>query len=90
MEYSTQERNVCDMEVELQVRSRSVALCRVFDLEFNGIHLAQVILKLWVVYGQNIIDVPECEIEPRRLLFPPSYEQRLYKFCFIWVEKYVG
>ena len=27
------------------VRSRSVALC-VFDLEFNGIHLAQVILKL--------------------------------------------
>ena len=61
-----------DRQKKFQVRSRSVALCRVFDLEFNGIHLAQVILKIWVVYGQNIIDVPVCEIEPRRQLFPPS------------------
>ena len=34
--------------------------------------------------------VPVCEIEPRRQLFPPGWEQRLYKFCFIWVKKYVG
>ena len=40
----------------IQVRSRSIALCRVFDFEFNGIHLAKVIHKLRVVYGQNIID----------------------------------
>ena len=56
----------------------SVALCRVFDLKFNGIHLAQVIFKLWVVYGQNIIDVPVCEIEPRCQLFPSGWEQIRY------------
>ena len=61
-----------------------------FDLEFNGIHLAQVILKLWVVYGQNIIHVPASEIESRRQLFPAGWEHRLYKFCFIWIEKIVG
>ena len=54
-----------DRQKYVQVRSRSDALCRVFDLEFNLIHLAQVILKLWVVYGQNIIDVPVCEIRQK-------------------------
>ena len=44
-------------------------------------------LKLSVVYGQNIIDVPICEIEPRFQLFPVGWEQSLYKFCFMWVEK---
>ena len=44
-------------------RNRSVALCRVFDLKFNGIQLAKVILKLWVVNGRNIVDVPVCEID---------------------------
>ena len=43
--------------------NRSVALCRVFGLKFNGTHLAQAILKLWVVYGQIIIDVPVCKID---------------------------
>ena len=52
-----------DRQKLIQVRNRSVALCGVFDLKFNGIHLPQVILKLWVVYGQNIIDVPVCEID---------------------------
>ena len=34
--------------------------------------LGQVILKLWGVYGQNIIDVPKCETEPRcQLVFLP-------------------
>ena len=42
--------------------------------KFNGIHLAKVILKLWVVYGQNIIDVPICEIEQRCKLFPAGWE----------------
>ena len=41
----------------------------VFDLEFNGIHLTQVIFKLVVVDGQNIIDVPVCEIKSRRHVF---------------------
>ena len=61
-----------DRQKYIQIRSRSVALCLVFDLKFNMIHLAQVILKLWVVYGQNIIDVPVCEIEPICQLFPPG------------------
>ena len=30
-----------------QVRNRSVALCCVFDLKFNGIHLTQVVIKFW-------------------------------------------
>ena len=42
-----------DRQKLIKVRTRSVALCRVFDLEFKGIHLSQVILKLWVVYGQT-------------------------------------
>ena len=54
-----------DRQKLIQVRSRSGVLCRDFDLKFNGIHLAQVILKLWVNQRQNIIDVPTCEIEPR-------------------------
>ena len=40
-------------------KSRSVAFCGVLNLKFNVIRLAQVILKLRVVYGQNIIDVPD-------------------------------
>ena len=76
-----------DRQKLIQVRSRSVALCRVFDLEFNGIHLAQVILKLWVVYGQNIIDVPvyvklnrdaNCfpPVESKECINSASYEKR--------------
>ena len=75
---ATQERKICDIEIAIVTfvingsvkltvpsidrRNRSVALCRVYDLKFNGVHLAKVILKIWVVYGQNIIDVPVCEI----------------------------
>ena len=70
-------------------KSRSVAFGRVFDLKFNEIHLTKVIRKR-VVYGQNIIDLSICEIEPRFQLFSASWEQWLFKFCFIWVEKYVG
>ena len=74
------EQNICDMEIEIvafvinwrfrstevmNVITRSVAFCCVIDLMFNGIHLAQVILKLRAVYGQNIVDVPVCEIKPK-------------------------
>ena len=48
---------------KIHVRSRIVALCHIFDLKFNRIHLTQVVLKIWVVYGQNIMDVTVCEIE---------------------------
>ena len=58
-----------DRQILIQVRSRSVALCRVFELNFYGINLVQVTLNIWVVYGQNISDVPICELEPRCQLF---------------------
>ena len=57
-----------NQQEEIQVRSSSVAFCRVFNLKFNKIHLTHVILKLWVVFGQKIIDVPVRGIEPRCFL----------------------
>ena len=45
--------------------------------KFNGINLAKEFLKLWVVYGQNTIDVPISEIEQRCQLFPAGWEQSL-------------
>ena len=47
----------------------SEALCGVFDLKFNRIHLSQIIFEVWVVYGQLIIDLPVSEIE-QRYCFP--------------------
>ena len=58
-----------DKQKHIQVRSRRGALYRVFDLNFNGIHMAKVILELLVVYWQN---------KPRCQLFPTGWEQRLY------------
>ena len=43
-----------DWQEQIQVGSRSVALRRVFDLKLRGIHLTEIILKVWV-----IIDVPK-------------------------------
>ena len=81
--YSETDSEVCK-------KNRSVALCRVFDLKFNRIHLAQVIIKLCVVYGQHFIDVGENE--PRCELFLYRQEQRVYKvrFIHVWVKKYHG
>ena len=67
-----------------KVRKKSVALCRVFDLKFNGIHLAQVIIKHTVVYGQNIINVPICETEMP--IVSLQLRAKTYRFCFIWVS----
>ena len=108
---ATQERKVCDMEVEIvtfvvegslqltvtldrqeliQVGSRGVALCRVFELKLSGIHLTQIILKIWVIDWQYVIDVSVCEVELRCYFFLSSWEQRLYEFHFVWVQKYIG
>ena len=47
-------------------KKERVALCRLLLIsKFNGIHLTQVLFKHWVLYEQNIIDIPVCEIEPR-------------------------
>ena len=50
---------------QIQVGSRSVALRRVFDLKLRGIHLTKIILKVWVINGQNVVDVSICEVELR-------------------------
>ena len=84
MDIATQERKVCNMEIEIvmfvvkgsakwavpidwqeqiQVGSRSVALRSVFDLKFRGIQLTEIILKVWVINGQNVVDVSSCEFE---------------------------
>ena len=49
-------------------------------------------VSLWIGhsgYRQYIIDVPISEIEPRCQLFFSRWEQVLYKFRFVWTQKYV-
>ena len=48
----------------IKVRSRRIALCRVIDLMFNGIHLTKVIRKVSMIYRQYVIDVV-CEVVQR-------------------------
>ena len=54
-----------DWQDQIKVGSRSVALRRVLDLKLSGIHLTEIILKVWVMNGQNVVDVSMCEVEPR-------------------------
>ena len=57
-----------DWQEQIQVGNRSVALSRVFDLKHRGIHLTEIILKVWVINGQNVVDVSICEVELRCFL----------------------
>ena len=54
-----------DLQEQIQVESRSVALRRFFDLKLRDIHLTEIILKVWVINGQNVIDLSICEDELR-------------------------
>ena len=54
-----------DRQELIQKGSRSVALRRVFDLKLNGIHPTRIILKIWVIDLQYVIDVSVCEVELR-------------------------
>ena len=54
-----------DWQEQIRVRSRSFAFRRVFDLKFRGIHLTEMILKVWVINGQYVINVSICKIELR-------------------------
>ena len=38
-----------DWQKQIKVGSRSVALCRAFDLKFSGIHLTEIFLQVWVI-----------------------------------------
>ena len=44
----------------------SSTICRVFDFKYNRMHLTQIIVIIvWVVYGQYIVNVLTNEIEVR-------------------------
>ena len=51
-----------DRQEQIKVGSRSVALRRVFDLKLRGMHMTEIILKVWVFNGQNVVDVSICEV----------------------------
>ena len=74
-----------DWQEQIQVGSRSVVLRRVFDLKFRGIHLTEVILKVLVINGQNVVDVSICEVELRCLPLLTGREQGLYEFRLVRV-----
>ena len=42
------------------------------------IHLNKIIIKIWVIDWQHVIDVSVCEVELRCLFFLSSWEQRLW------------
>ena len=54
-----------DWQEQIQVGSKRVALRRVFDLKLRGIQLTDIISKVWVINGQNVVDVSICEVELR-------------------------
>ena len=62
-----------------------VALFRVFDFKLSGIHLTKIIIKIWVIDWQYVIDVSVCQVELR--CFFSSWNQRLYAFLFVRVQK---
>ena len=64
-----------DRQEYIQVGSRGVALRRVFDLKLSVIHLAQIILKIWVIDGQYVIDVSVCEVESSPIQLQSSLSQ---------------
>ena len=41
----------------MQVESGSIALRSIFDLKVTGIHLTDIIIKVWIINGQYVIDV---------------------------------
>ena len=52
------------------VRSRSIAIRRVFDFKFHRTHLVQIIFEVRVILWTTIIDVPVHEINTRCCFFP--------------------
>ena len=66
---------------QIQVGSRSfkfVFRC-VFDLKLRGMHLTEMIHKVWVINGQNVVGVSTCEVELRYWPLLTGREQELYE-----------
>ena len=45
-----------DLQEQIQIKSTSFALHRIFDFKLRGIRLTEIILKVWVIYGRYVID----------------------------------
>ena len=54
-----------DRQKDSQKGSRTVALRLVIDLELGGIHLINIIFKVWIINWQYVFDVSICEVELR-------------------------
>ena len=52
-----------DRQEYIKVGSRGVALRRVIYLKLSGIYLTKVILKIWIIDRQYVIDVSMIEVE---------------------------
>ena len=53
-------------------------------------HLTEIILKVWAINGQYVIDVSICEVERRCQPVLTGWEQGLHEFRFLWVQKNDG
>ena len=53
---------------QIQVGSRNIAVRHVFDLKLWGIHLTEIILKVWVINEQYVIDVLKLNWDANRFL----------------------
>ena len=54
-----------DRQELIQVGSRGVALILVFYIKLSGIHLTKIIMKIWIIDRQYVINVSICEVELR-------------------------
>ena len=54
-----------DRQELIQVGSRGVALILVFYIKLSGIHLAKIIMKIWIIDQEYVINVSICEVELR-------------------------
>ena len=54
-----------DWQEYIQVGSIGIVRSRVFYLNLSGIHLSKIILLIWIIDWQYVIDVSICEVELR-------------------------
>ena len=57
-----------NQQEKTHVRSRIVALWRFFNIKFNRNRITEVVLKVWIICGHYIIDVPVKHYDIKRFL----------------------
>ena len=78
-----------DRQEYINVRSKDAFLCCVIDQNFNGIHLAEVILKLWVYMDKTSQMYLYWQLNQDTHCLIAVESKDCIKFPFICVEKYV-